>query len=167
MNPNLPKDGERPPIKAIISWRLDVLILCFLPILFVSLMFVPILLSSDEPTDWSLIAMIAVPVAILIGLIVYALPKFWYRHYYYVLSGDQVLIQKGAFIIRRTVVPFARIQNIDTYHGPLDRKLGLINVKIHTAASPITISCVSIETGEKIRKEMMEKVKGVKDGLLS
>lgn len=165
---NLPQNAERPPETAITSWRLDVLLMCLVPIVASSFFLVPLTLSSDfNPPYWIAILSAVVLATIFIAIIIYALPKFWYRHYYYVLSNDQVLIQKGALVIRRTVVPFARIQNIDTYHGPLDRKLGLINVKIHTAASPITIQCVSIETGERIRAEMMEKVKHVRDGLLT
>lgn len=161
MNPILPTGGERPPIKAITSWRFDVLFFCAIPFLIV----MPFLFIGDLFQIEVVAGLVFA--ALILAMVVYTLPKFWYKHYYYMLSNDEVLIQKGAFTIQRTIVPFARIQNIDTYHGPLDRKLGLINIKIHTAASPITIKCVSIETGERIREEMMERVKDVKDGLLS
>ena len=164
----IPEGAQRPPKKAIWSWTVDTVFWGVIGALPVSTFGFIVIMGAVSRADrfWFLGILVAMYGVLVVGAAV-LVPRIRYRHTYYVVSSDQVLIQRGAFWIKRVVVPYARIQNIDTQHGPFDRKLGLINVKLHTAASPITIHNISTETGEAIRDEMMRRVKSVRDELVA
>ena len=59
---------------------------------------------------------------------------FRYFTFRYALEGDRLVIREGAFVRNVRHVPYARIQNIDTLQGPLHRLLGVVEVRLETAA---------------------------------
>ncbi|WIM68184.1 PH domain-containing protein [Corynebacterium breve] len=50
-------------------------------------------------------------------------------------TDDELLIAKGRFWHKFTVVPYGRIQFVDVKAGPIMRIFGLKNVVLHTASS--------------------------------
>jgi uncharacterized protein len=56
-----------------------------------------------------------------------------YQRFGYALLDDGIWIQSGVFWRKATFVPRQRIQHTDVTHGPIDRKLGLAKLVIHTA----------------------------------
>ncbi|MBL0888413.1 PH domain-containing protein [Myceligenerans indicum] len=52
----------------------------------------------------------------------------------YAEREDDLLIRKGILFRSLTVVPYGRMQYVDVEAGPLDRKLGLAKVQLHTAS---------------------------------
>lgn len=162
---DLPEGAQRLPQQAITSWMITgsfyALTLCTLPAM---LLFIGA--ETGARVFWIGIGM-AVLLAVFAIFVVMFIPRLRHRFTFFKVSEDDVMIQQGAIFVRRTVVPFARIQNIETIRGPLDRRLGLTNVKIFTAAQPISIECVGSDVGEKIREDMIAKVKQVRDELVS
>jgi putative membrane protein len=57
-----------------------------------------------------------------------------YVSFRYALEGDRLEIRGGVFVRNVRHVPYARIQNIDTVQGPLHRLLGVVEVRLETAA---------------------------------
>lgn len=49
--------------------------------------------------------------------------------------GDDLLVRRGVVVRRTTVVPYGRMQYVDVVAGPLDRRLGIATVVLHTAAA--------------------------------
>lgn len=53
----------------------------------------------------------------------------------YAERDDDLLIRKGIMFRTLVVVPYGRMQYVDVEAGPLDRKLGIAKVQLHTASA--------------------------------
>ncbi|QAY69189.1 PH domain-containing protein [Xylanimonas protaetiae] len=53
----------------------------------------------------------------------------------YAERDDDLLVRKGILFRQLVVVPYGRMQYVDVKVGPLDRKLGIASVQLHTAAA--------------------------------
>ncbi|WP_396613215.1 PH domain-containing protein [Haloferax sp. S1W] len=69
----------------------------------------------------------------LVGGVAHALLR--YRAWGYELRDDSLYLQRGVFTKVNTVVPFVRIQHVDSARGPLDRLVGLASTIVYTAGS--------------------------------
>lgn len=58
-----------------------------------------------------------------------------YRAWGYAERADDLLVRRGVVLRRLSVVPYGRMQFVDVTSGPLDRRLGLATVFLHTAAA--------------------------------
>jgi membrane protein YdbS with pleckstrin-like domain len=58
-----------------------------------------------------------------------------YRSWHYVVRADSLFLNRGVFTLVRTVVPYVRVQHIDTTRSPLERVLGLSTLVVYTAGS--------------------------------
>lgn len=59
----------------------------------------------------------------------------YWRRYRYAEVDDGLQIDSGVWWRKRTLVPRSRVQHTDVKHGPLQRRLGLATLVIHTAAT--------------------------------
>lgn len=57
------------------------------------------------------------------------------RAYGYAEREDDLLVRKGVMFRSLVVVPYGRMQFTDVSSGPLMRKLGIAEVKLHTASA--------------------------------
>ena len=57
------------------------------------------------------------------------------RSWGYAERADDLLITRGILYRQLVVVPYGRMQFVDVTAGPLDRRLGLATVQLHTAAA--------------------------------
>lgn len=53
----------------------------------------------------------------------------------YAERDDDLLVRKGVLFRSLVVVPYGRMQYVDVEAGPLDRRLGIAKVQLHTAAA--------------------------------
>lgn len=58
-----------------------------------------------------------------------------YRSWRYRVRADSLLLDRGVLTRVRTVVPYVRIQHVDSRRGPVERALGLASVVVYTAGS--------------------------------
>ncbi len=58
-----------------------------------------------------------------------------YRSWEYVVRADSLFLSRGVLTRVRTVVPYVRVQHIDTTRSPLERVLGLSTLVVYTAGS--------------------------------
>jgi hypothetical protein len=58
-----------------------------------------------------------------------------YRNWGYEVREDSIYLERGVLTKVRTVVPFVRIQHVDSSRGPVERVLGLASVVVYTAGS--------------------------------
>jgi membrane protein YdbS with pleckstrin-like domain len=58
-----------------------------------------------------------------------------YRAWRYEIREDALYLERGVFTRVRTVVPFVRIQHVDSSRGPLERLIGLASTVVYTAGS--------------------------------
>lgn len=57
------------------------------------------------------------------------------RAWGYAEREDDLLIRKGVMFRSMVVVPYGRMQYVDVQAGPLDRRLGVAKVQLHTASA--------------------------------
>ena len=58
-----------------------------------------------------------------------------YQNWFFQVHNDHLEINKGVIRKVSMVVPFVRVQHIDTNRGPLERVLGLSSLRVYTAGS--------------------------------
>lgn len=61
--------------------------------------------------------------------------KFRYRAWGFELRDDHLYIEHGVFKKVKTMVPFVRIQHVDSQRGVIERTVGLSKVIVYTAGS--------------------------------
>lgn len=77
------------------------------------------------PAAWTAIALVLATL----------LPRRRYRAWGYREGADELHIRHGLFTRTITVVPFGRVQHIDTSQGPVERRYGLAELTLHTAGT--------------------------------
>lgn len=109
---------------------------------------------------WPLLILI-VPVLITI-LQVFIMPPIEWRRWRYEVTEREVDMQRGVFIMTRTLVPMSRVQHVDTQQGPLLRHYGLSAVTITTAGGGHEIPGLSEEVASEVR-DRIAALAGVAD----
>ncbi len=115
------------------------------------------------------------PAALRVGLVVAAggglglavwLPGLWYRAWRYRLAGEAIELRHGVLTVKRSVVPYFRVQHVDVSQGPLERALGLARLKVHTASAGTDASLPGVELhrAEEVRQLVLDRAE-VGDGV--
>ncbi|ACZ31986.1 membrane-flanked domain protein [Xylanimonas cellulosilytica DSM 15894] len=74
----------------------------------------------------------------------------------YAERDDDLLVRKGILFRQLVVVPYGRMQYVDVGAGPLDRKLDIAKVQLHTAsaATDATIPGLPPEEAARLRDRL-------------
>lgn len=85
-------------------------------------------------------------------------PPLRYARWRYTVRPDDLWVRQGVLWITVTVVPFSRLQFVDTRQGPLDRAFGLASLVLHTAAlgSQTTIPGLAAADAERLRERLAD-----------
>jgi len=97
----------------------------------------------------------AVFLAVLIGGVGLALVR--YRVWRYEVREDALYLERGVFTRVRTVVPFVRIQHVDSSRGPLERVVGLASTVVYTAGSrgaDVTVPGLTPDGADDLRERL-------------
>lgn len=86
----------------------------------------------------------------LTGLALVAVVRRW-AAWGYLEREDDLLIRRGVIVRRTSVVPYGRMQYVDVTAGPLDRRLGLATVTMHTAAAATDAAVPGLLAAEATR----------------
>lgn len=101
-----------------------------------------------------------VAIAIVLLALAVAVPNRLYKRWRYAIRSRDVYTSRGAIWHVETLIPFDRIQFVESRQGPLDRMYGLTQVLIYTAAGRAgRIPGLSSATAESLREEL-SKVAG-------
>ncbi|MGF1470377.1 MAG: PH domain-containing protein [Rubrobacteraceae bacterium] len=92
----------------------------------------------------------------IFGLSVGVLPPLRWRRWRYEIREEEVDLQRGIVWVSRTLVPLARIQHVDTQHGPLQRWFGLSTVIFYTAAGSNHIPELAAPVAAEVRDRISE-----------
>jgi membrane protein YdbS with pleckstrin-like domain len=84
------------------------------------------------------------------------LPPIRWRRWRYDVLANEIDLQSGVFIVKRTLIPMSRVQHVDTEQGPLLRKYKLAAVSISTAATVHQIPSLTIEVADELRDRIAE-----------
>jgi uncharacterized protein len=93
------------------------------------------------------------------AVIVALLPPIRYRRWRYALRAEDLWIRHGLLTISVSVIPYRRLQFVDTRRSPLDRLFGLSELVVHTAALGTSGRLPGLEAGEAERlREMLAHI---------
>ncbi|MEP6695794.1 MAG: PH domain-containing protein [Pseudonocardiales bacterium] len=73
------------------------------------------------------------------------------RSWGYAERADDLLVRHGLIIRRLSVVPYGRMQFIDVTAGPIDRRVRIATVHLHTAAAASDARIPGLPAGEAAR----------------
>lgn len=93
-----------------------------------------------------------------------ALVEIMYRRWRWEITTVEVRLQSGLIIVRRTVVPMARIQHVDTSQGPLLRLFDMSEVHFSTAAGKHKIPMLADSDAADIRDRIAALAQVTDDG---
>lgn len=135
---DLPRNPLHP--KMLVLWRLGIGLMALLAII----VSIPLVLVHPA---FLAIAVVVVAIALV-------LPRALYRRWRYEIRERDVFLAHGLVFSSLTVVPFDRIQFVETRQGPLDRALGLAQVVIRTAGGSAAIPGLAPEEAGRLREEL-------------
>jgi uncharacterized protein len=87
------------------------------------------------------------------------MPPLRYRAWRFALRDSDIVLQFGVLFRTTSIVPHARIQHVDTQHGPLDRALGLAELVIYTAGTRgaiVTVPALGLADAESLRDRLAD-----------
>lgn len=85
---------------------------------------------------------------------VFMIPKLRYRRWRYEIFEQEIYIQHGILIVKRTLIPMIRVQHVDTEQGPILKKYDLATVSISTAATTHYIPALNGADAEDLRDKI-------------
>ena len=114
---------------------------------------------DENPLQFGL----ATGIAALVGFAaLILLPQRRYRAWGYREEEDELHIGHGLLVRVSTVVPFGRVQHIDITHGPIERRLGLATLVLHTAgtrSAAVSLPGLLEPVAEQMRDRIRAKIR--------
>ncbi|MDX1626017.1 MAG: PH domain-containing protein, partial [Wenzhouxiangellaceae bacterium] len=109
----------------------------------------------------------ATPLMVLGGLAVIALLLILYRradarHRGWALREHDLAERHGILWRNVIILPFARIQHVETSHGPIERALDLARLKLYTAGgmtADLTVLGMDRDTADRVREHLVEQIR--------
>jgi uncharacterized protein len=144
-------DGEprkRISERALSVWRIYGMI--GLTVSFIVFAAIIILIIVFDGPKW----IIPMLIIVLIGegyFFLFFIPALRWRRWRYEVREQEIEIQKGLFVVKRTLIPMIRVQHVDSSQGPLLKKYRLASVTISTAATVHEIPALDEEEAEELR----------------
>ena len=106
------------------------------------------------PDPWQTIGMALLGVALVVGTAV--VPELRWRRWRWEVREHEIDLQRGILVVRRTLIPMARVQHVETERGLIGQALGLSTVEIHTAAGSHEIPLLRDGDAGAIRARIAE-----------
>lgn len=115
--------------------------------------------------DWYkwIIILIALFLVIYSYLMILLLPKLKWLRWRYEVREDEIEIQQGVFIVKKTLIPMIRVQHVDMKQGPFLRKYELATISISTAATVHEIPVLELHEAQEVRQFISNKAKVAKE----
>jgi len=88
---------------------------------------------------------------VFFALSVFVLPPLAYQRWRFGIDDEEIDLQRGRLWVERVLVPMARVQHVDSEVGPLERRLGLASVWVHTASGAFEIPALDAERARELR----------------
>lgn len=161
LNPVRPPPDQSLDPKVVTLWRIQAVFRAgFYGLFLASLLASLVMLAKLPPAATTLLSAAFV---LLTALGVIFLPRLRYKYWRYEVGTTELDLQSGVFVIRRTLVPLIRVQNVDSVQGPLAKRLGLTAVTVSTAASTHVIPALSDERAAELRDNISRLAQEARD----
>ncbi len=148
----LDRPKERLAPKAITAWRIKGLIymFCYLMVMIGAVLFRHFFL----PSPFFILIILGVFLVLLSIVQVLIIPVVRMIYWGYEISERDIDIQHGIIVIKRSLIPMAKIQHVDTEHGPIMRFFNLATLSISTAGTRHKIPALKFDTARNLRKQI-------------
>lgn len=97
------------------------------------------------------VAISVLVLAVFIYFFIYLIPRLRYRRWRYEIFEQEIYIQRGILIMKRTIIPMIRVQHVDTKQGPILKRYRLATVTISTAATVHEIPALTDKDASDLR----------------
>ena len=84
------------------------------------------------------------------------IPQLRWARWRWDVRDEGIDIRHGTIAIRRTLVPWIRVQHVDTRRGVLEQSFGLATVVVHTAAGGHEIPLLRVQDANLLRDRIAE-----------
>jgi membrane protein YdbS with pleckstrin-like domain len=131
-------------------WRLSSVV--FWLLVLIAGVVVALLVDGAGPWTW------AAPLGLGAAFVV-VFPELRWRRWRWDLTEEGIDIQHGAISIRRTLIPWVRVQHVETQRGIFEQAFGLSTVIVHNAAGSHTIPLLAQADAEELRERIATRAK--------
>lgn len=134
-------------------WRIGIMLQAIFPSLVLGVI-AAVIWRYDLP--W-LVAVLAVLPWIIAAIVAVRVPGRRFAAWRYIVAEDALRLERGVLVRVESVVPYTRIQHVDTEQGPIERALGLTRVIVHTASgsgSTLTIPGLAVADAAALREQL-------------
>jgi uncharacterized protein len=135
--------------RAISVWRIEGVASGAVALLFVGLGGGIVLRVFD--LNWALAAIPALIALVYAAVSIVVVPALQWRSWRYAIGDREIELRHGIWWQSWVRIPMMRVQHVDTRRGPLDRRYGLANLVLYTAAGSRQIPGLAIEVAEQSR----------------
>ncbi len=115
--------------------------------------------------EWPSFIYFIAAVVVLLSIIfsVYLFPKIRWERWRYEVRENEIEVQHGLFVVKRTLIPMVRVQHVDTTQGPILKRYDLGNISISTAATVHTIPALVMDEADGLRARISELARVAED----
>jgi membrane protein YdbS with pleckstrin-like domain len=109
--------------------------------------------------DRSQYVLAVVTVVVLLSLLH---ARFDARHRGWALREHDLIYQSGVIFRKQVILPFARIQHVETLSGPVERYFDLMRVKCFTAggqSADLVVEGLDSATAGQVRQYLLEQIR--------
>jgi uncharacterized protein len=101
----------------------------------------------------------ALVLAVLLGVLVWRMPRLAYERWRYELAEETLELHRGVIVQAHTAIPYFRVQHIDITRSPVERALGLSQLVVRTAAATTdaTIPGIAATEAESLRDVILAR----------
>jgi len=108
-------------------------------------------LAWEDTLKWWIPISTAVVALVYVTAMGTIVPQIRWKRWRYQIDNHEIYLKFGIIVVRRVLIPVARIQNVDTRQGPVYRYFGLSSVTITTAATTHEIPALDDATADEVR----------------
>lgn len=141
------------PKKSQTVWRLYGIIQTII-LAFITAIIVFFTVKYEWPQWIMWVAVSIVVLSIVLSIILF--PNIRWKIWRYEVREQEIEIQSGLFVVKRTLIPMVRVQHVDTEQGPILKKYNLANISISSAATVHTIPMLLTEDADMLRTKISE-----------
>ena len=148
------------PLSAKRIWRIYSFIqIAFLLIVYILLIYI----FDNEVIPLYIKIIVALVLVAYTFVIILIVPNVRWDILSYEVRDHEIEIQKGLFIVKRTIIPIIRVQHVDVMQGPLIKKKNLANIDITTAATTHTIPLLHSKDADELRLKISDLARVAKE----
>ncbi|MBN1941574.1 MAG: PH domain-containing protein [Candidatus Diapherotrites archaeon] len=166
----MPEQSANPTIKKFPLERRKILKKTIAGTFFWGIVFLIVIVIALVIPELQLVSLLVVAACIVLFFVIFIV-LYWYQtlyfeKYYYDIKPDFLVIRKGVFAPRETILPYEKLQDVYIDQDIFDRVFTLWDLHVSTATFlsgwEAHIDGVNIENGEAMKKMILEKIKGSK-----